>query len=262
MTSLLRRKRRTTVRGRSTPARRAASLAVLGVLLWGGLASAQTMGRPIPVTGAVVPAVHTADPGELQPIQQVSTTAPTASTGVQPAAYQPRPASPPTASDDVDIDFDQELPDITRVYRLESERNWQERLTQHEKDKGKPKPIFPEYAVLTSDKYYGRQWPQQNVRPEANYVVYDRLYFEQKNFERYGWDLGPISPIVESLVFGLDTALLPYNMGTDPFRNYETSAGYCMPGDPTPLLLWPLPLSLTGFVAEGAAIGTLVPVFP
>jgi hypothetical protein len=187
--------------------------------------------------------------------------------GVQSVAYQPlvRP-SINTAAPDEGFDpelVDLELPDNRRVInRLESERNWQERLKQHEKDRGKQAPIFPDYAVLSTDKYYGRQWGQQSIHPEPNYVVYGRLYFEQKNFERQGWDLGPISPIVESLVFGYDLAALPYHMGTDPLRCYESSAGYCMPGDPTPLLLYPEQWSFTGAVAEVGTIFTLIAAFP
>ena len=75
----------------------------------------------------------------------------------------------------------------------------------------------------------------------------------------------PIAPVVESLVFGADLALLPYKMGTDPFRCYESNAGYCLPGDPTPMLLYPPQWSLTVAAFEAGTIATLianVPVSP
>jgi hypothetical protein len=231
------------------------------VLLCGSLASAQTIGRPVPAQGASLPAVYTSDRGELSPIQPVAASSDTG--GMQRVRYQPRPPNQPLPEEGIDIDFESELPSQDRVLgRLESERGWQERLKQREKDKGKPAPVFPEYAMLTKEKYYGRQWPQQAEHPEPNCVWYGRLYFEQKNFDRYGWDLGPISPIVDALVFGADVALLPYHMGTDPFRCYEWNTGYCLPGDPTPLLLYPPGLSLIGATAEMGSIFTLIAAFP
>ena len=138
----------------------------------------------------------------------------------------------------------------------------QQRIIALNRDKGKPKPAFPDYPPVTPDKYYGRKWPQFSEVVEPNYVHYDRLYFEQKNTDRYGWDLGIVSPLVESLAFGKDVALLPYHMATDPFRRYESSAGYCLPGDPVPLLLYPPELSATGATAEVATIFALIAMFP
>jgi hypothetical protein len=210
-----------------------------------------------------IPAIHTSDPGAPQPIKQVGTTT-TGPGGVQTAAFQPVRPGPaaPQSDEGADFDFESELPSPGRLFRLESEANWMQRIINREKDKGKKKPDFPEYAALSKDKYYGRQWPQQGVHPEANYVVYDRLFFEQKNSERYGWDLGPVQPVLETLIFGADVALLPYKMGTDPWRCWESSAGYCLPGDPTPLLLYPPQFSFTGLAAEGGAIAGLIPLFP
>lgn len=229
------------------------------MLLCGGLASAQTpYNLPAPPAGAVVPIVHTGDTAAMAPLQPGF---------VQPAAYQPFVRPPQnTAAPDEGFDpelVDLELPsDIRVTNRLESEAEWQQRIKQHERDRGKQPPLFPDYPVLSSEKYYGRQWGQHQIHPEPNYVVYGRLYFEQKNFERQGWDLGPISPIVETLMFGYDMAALPYHMGTDPLRCYEASAGYCMPGDPTPLLLYPEQWSITGAVAEVGTIFTLIAAFP
>jgi hypothetical protein len=208
----------------------------------------------------VLPAIHTSDRGELAPPAPGMGNA----GGVQRAAFQGRFApNPPNPDEGVVIEFEAELPSYERVVgRLESESDLKERLKQKELSAGRPPPVFPEYAAITKEKYYGRQWPQQNEFAVPNYVCYGRLYFEQLNFERYGWDLGPIAPIVESLVFGADLAILPYKIGCDPFRCYECSSGYCLPGDPTPLLLYPPQLSLTGATAELGTIFTLIAAFP
>ncbi len=247
---------------KSFPQASRAALAVVAVLLCGGIASAQTLGKPVPAAGTVLPAVHTSGGGELSPIQPAAGVADTG--GMQRTAFQGRfQPNPPNPDEGVNIDFESELPSEARVLgRLESEKMWQERLKQKERDSGRPPPVFPEYAALTKEKYYGRQWPGQEEHPVPNYVWYGRLYFEQPNFERYGWDLGPIAPIVESLVFGADVALLPYKMGTDPFRCYEWSSGYCLPGDPVPLLLYPPQWSLTGAAFEAGTIATLIATFP
>ena len=49
---------------------------------------------------------------------------------------------------------------------------------------------------------------------EPAYVVYRRLYFEEKNAERYGWELGMFQPAVSTLYFFKDVALLPHNIAT------------------------------------------------
>jgi hypothetical protein len=232
------------------------ALAILSMLLCGGLASAQTsLGKPVPATGVLLPVIRPGNPGELPPMQPPS--------DVQRAALQGRlVANPPVAEEGAEYEIDLELPSMERILRLESEQAWQERLKQKQLDMGKPPPVFPVYTALGKDRYYGRQWPQQGIHVEPNCVWYGRLYFEQKNFERQGWDLGPISPIVETLVFGADVATLPYHVATDPFRCYEWNTGYCLPGDPTPLLLYPLELSATGAVAEVGTIVTLIAAFP
>jgi hypothetical protein len=93
-------------------------------------------------------------------------------------------------------------------------------------------------------------------------VCYGRLLFEQKNLERYGWDLGFITPFVSAGKFYWDVVWIPYHIWTAPCRQYECSAGYCLPGDPVPLLIYPPELSLTGTVMEAGTIVALFAIFP
>jgi len=97
---------------------------------------------------------------------------------------------------------------------------------------------------------------------EPYFVSHKRLLFEQINTERYGWDFGIIDPPISAGLFFADVALLPYHAFTDPFRCCETGAGYCLPGDPVPYLLYPPEYSLTGAVAEAGAIGAVLAIFP
>src|SRR5207249_6617940 len=102
--------------------------------------------------------------------------------------------------------------------------------------------------------YVARAFPRMTEQVEPCYVMHGRLLFEQRNFDRHGWDLGVFQPAVSLLVFYKDTLLLPYHCMTRPLQRYDSSAGKCLPGDPTPLLLYPPELSLTGLVGETAVV--------
>ena len=93
-------------------------------------------------------------------------------------------------------------------------------------------------------------------------MAHKRLMFEQINYERYGWDLGIVDPPLSAAKFFADVVMLPYHAYTDPFRHFDTGAGYCLPGDPVPLLIYPPELSATGALAETAAVLTVFAVFP
>jgi hypothetical protein len=156
-----------------------------------------------------------------------------------------------------------EPPGNERLFRLESEDALKERWRQELKNtRPGDRQIYPDEPILTRDKYYGRNWQARTLYVEPNYLCYQRLQFEQINFERYGWDLGPLSVPLSVLNFYGDVVTLTYHAFTDPFRCCECNAGYCLPGDPTPLLLYPPQLSATGAIAETAAVLTLLAIFP
>jgi hypothetical protein len=98
---------------------------------------------------------------------------------------------------------------------------------------------------------------------EPGYVVHRRLHFEEKNGERAGWDLGPFSTLVAATDFCRNALLWPQSLASGCVHGFwDTSAGKCLPGSPTPYYLYPPGLTLTGSVFEaGAVIGTLG-VFP
>ena len=100
------------------------------------------------------------------------------------------------------------------------------------------------------------------VTVEPHFVCYGRLYFEQKNLERYGWSLGPLTPVISSLKFFTDVEFLPYKFAAFPWQRYDCSAGYCLPGDPVPLRLYPPEISATGFAAEASVVVALIAILP
>jgi hypothetical protein len=156
-----------------------------------------------------------------------------------------------------------EPPGPQRLFRLEGEDALMERMRQEALERRTRERItFPDVPVLSRETYHGRCWPRRDMLVEPYYVCYGRLLFEQKNFERYGWDLGIVSAVVSPALFFKDVAALPYHKFKDPFRCCECSPGYCLPGDPVPLLLYPPELSATGTVAEIGAILAVVAIFP
>jgi hypothetical protein len=188
---------------------------------------------------------------------------------LRPMAFQAQPREPSArvAEEAQEYQVQLEPPGPLRLFRLESEKALQERIRQEVRDRTPlgatpERTIFPEEPVITRQPYTGRAFPPGNLVVEPIYLCYDRLLFEQKNFERYGWDLGPITPLLSAAGFYWDVVTLPYHVFTAPCRQYECSAGYCLPGSPTPLLLYPPELSLTGFLAEAGTITALFAIFP
>jgi hypothetical protein len=156
-------------------------------------------------------------------------------------------------------------PGKERVSRVENDRDLEERIRQETLERDvHDLVVFPEKPLLSRDTYAGRGtlWDPRTAIAEPHFVGYQKLLFEDKNAERYGWDLGIVSPIVCAAEFYADLALVPYHLAMGPCRKYEFSSGYCMPGDPVPFLLYPPEISLTGTAAEVAVIAALIAIFP
>ena len=122
--------------------------------------------------------------------------------------------------------------------------------------------VYADYPAPSQEQLTFRRWDPLTELIEPPYVCYHRLYFEQINAERYGWDLGLVHPLVSASVFFWDVAWLPYHAFTEPLRRYECNAGYCLPGDAVPLLFYPPELNLAGVLAEAAVVGLGFAIFP
>jgi hypothetical protein len=157
-----------------------------------------------------------------------------------------------------------EPPDMERVaLALQSDVALQARMRQEARDRTPGARLeFPASPILTRETYAGRSWEPSKMMVEPNYVIFRRMYFQQNNFERYGWDLGPVTSLVSATTFLTDFLTWPYQAATDPCRFFESNAGWCLPGDPVPLMLYPPEISFTGSLAEAAAVLTLVTLFP
>jgi hypothetical protein len=129
--------------------------------------------------------------------------------------------------------------------KLDSEKMLEKRMRQQAMQRNPPDNVhFPVNPPLTKEKYQARNFAHSAIYEEPNYVVYNRLYFEDKNAERYGWDLGAIQPFVSTLRFYKDVALWPAAFLLNPCQTVDTSAGQCLPGDPVPYLIYPAEIGL------------------
>jgi hypothetical protein len=197
------------------------------------------LGKPIAVPLGAVPAPLS---GEDLTVPHVPAAPPEAPEGatIQPTSAQ----QPPARGDEQDLLLYQVPlipPGPQRLFQLESEDAWRERLRQESRRRPTTVQVEfpPEGAPMTREPYSPRHWPMLFELVEPNYVCYRRLLFEQKNSERYGWDVGILQPFLSAGHFYADVVTLPLELFTWPCRPYECSAGYCLPGDPVPLLLYP-----------------------
>lgn len=158
-------------------------------------------------------------------------------------------------------------PGPERLFRLESEDALRERMRQEKRAQPQmERIIFPEEVVLTKVAYdpswRANNWQAMERVVEPAYLVHGRLLYQQINLERYGWDLGPITPIVSAGGFLAGFLMTPYNLAKDPFRRFDSNAGWSLPGDPVPLMLYPIGISATGSVAEVVVVFALLACFP
>jgi hypothetical protein len=186
------------------------------------------------------------------------------SSGLQQVRYQPISPRLDTFPGTPEESLSITPPGFEQIFNhLDSELALQERIRQQKADmEPNTKVVFPIEPEVSREPYQGRDWARRAIYAEPNYVIYDRLFFEDINSERYGWDLGIISPLVSTGIAIKDMLLFPMHAGTDPFRMHEASTGYCLPGDPVPYLLYPPEVSVTGAFLEAGVIVTLLAVFP
>ena len=164
----------------------------------------------------------------------------------------------PKAESKVDV----ELPGPDKLFRLESEKGLQERVIADRKREGKTALRFPAQDPISTAPYQPRLFAGMTVEVEPHYVCFGRLLFEDKNSERYGWDLGPIQPFVSAARFYGDLSNLPYKFCSFPRLRYDCSAGHCLPGDPVPYMEYPQGLSATGALAQAGVTVALYFIFP
>jgi hypothetical protein len=266
----------------------AASLLGLGLWLAAGPASAQTLSSPSDPTGVTLSFHKTSGTGAAPASEATFTFRKLPSLVKAPATGQPAVPPPPPRIPDPFLTLQAPKPDAgpkaaaaggdeSLQYqipleppgpqelfgKLDTEAELYERIRQQARNLNPDnRIIFPDEPVLSREKYKGRSFPPTVETAEPYYVCYGRLLFEDINAERYGWDLGAVGPAVSAGKFLVNLATVPYHLCVRPCQQYECSAGYCLPGDPVPYLLYPPEISITGLTAEGATLAALCALFP
>ena len=178
------------------------------------------------------------------------------------AMPQPGAAQRPAGEESLEYQIQLQPPGPQRLFRLESEPALQERMRQEARERPViERIVFPEEPAISGGPTHPRPYPPSAIFVEPNYTCYGHLYFEQKNFERYGWDLCFLTPFVSGAAFCWDLATLPMHIFTCPLQRCECNTGYCLPGDPVPLQLYPPNLTLTGVAAEAGIALTIIAIF-
>jgi hypothetical protein len=216
------------------------------------------------------PAVRPAAPAKTF-IYQKDATKPAPAMLVMPINYQdPALGQPPSTVPQLPAkSVVTTAPDINNIDVL-SDAGLQRKIVAEADEQYKQKDNifknFPQYNlpehVLTTQRYTERMFAPAAMRVEPTYVCHDRLYFEDKNSERYGWELGPLQPFVSAANFYANLLRYPYHFGTRPCQRFETSAGECLPGDPVPYLIYPVELSLSGGLLQAGTVVGLYAIFP
>ncbi len=185
--------------------------------------------------------------------------------GIQLVRYQYTPPRPGEDEKHGEYQIQVIPPGLERFTRLDNDTMLFERIRQETLSRDPNERVeFPESPILSRERYRGRGtvWEPRQMTVEPNVLFYRRLFFEQKNAERYGWDLAAISPVVSLFEFWFDFMAVPMRIGNHLCDSMESNAGYCLPGDPVPLLLYPPEVSVPGSVAELGTIVVLMAMFP
>jgi hypothetical protein len=149
-------------------------------------------------------------------------------------------------------------PAVNEVFALPNDAKLERIILGQLKKKYGPEITFPAIPLVGEGIAYVPKtvtYPPSQVTYVPGYVVHRRLHFEEKKAERYGWDLGYIQPLVSSAYFFKDVLLWPNSLASGvAYGFWDTNAGKCLPGSPTPYMFYPPGLTITGTAFEGVVI--------
>jgi hypothetical protein len=149
------------------------------------------------------------------------------------------------------------LPGMEELFRIESEKGLQSRI---QKEMGN-KDELPAQPTLATSAFAGRSFQPSQIVAEPHYVCYGKLLFEERNAERYGWDLGFIQPAVSLASFYKDVIFLPYHLASRPHQ--RECSPKCLPGDSVPYMVYHEGATVSGVLAEtGIVLALALIVFP
>lgn len=209
--------------------------------------------------------VQQTDPPFIRTATFTASPAPAIPRTVQPQVLKQVPILQykPAPEGGADIIIRTELPGVDLVFTRESEAQLFDTIrAENQARPGAQRVTFPERGVVTREKYAARSFKQMVEKIEPSFVMHRRLYFENLNTDRYGWEIGNLQPGICVGSFLYDVVALPYHCWTRPFQQWDSSAGKCLPGDNTPLQCYREEFSVTGLVGEAGVIALGFAAFP
>lgn len=112
----------------------------------------------------------------------------------------------------------------------------------------------PECPAPFTKPFEPRSWEETTFMWKASALCHKPLYFEDVQLERYGHSWGPVvQPVISGAEFFATVPILPYKMGVELPWECVYPLGYYRPGDCSPYMIPPIPVSVRGAVFQGAA---------
>ncbi len=109
-------------------------------------------------------------------------------------------------------------PDPGRLFVLEAEDVFRNRMRQEAHDRGVRHPLeFPTSTLLPATRETPRSWNAYIKIVEPSYVISGRLLWEQPLLERHGVSLGVLQPGISTGLFFIDTVNWPIHRLARPF---------------------------------------------
>ncbi|MCL2710441.1 MAG: hypothetical protein FWE95_06145 [Planctomycetaceae bacterium] len=115
---------------------------------------------------------------------------------------------------------------------------------------------LPEECAIDSPIQYGRHFGQTCFMWKASALSTQVAYFEDVQLERYGNTIvcPELQPFVSGAKFFVTIPFLPYKMGVTPPNECVYTLGYHRPGDCTPFMVQPCPISPRGALFQTLAV--------
>ena len=105
------------------------------------------------------------------------------------------------------------------------------------------------------ENFDGRNYIASSFQFKASGLCHKPLYFEEVQLERYGHEVGPVlQPLISSVHFFGNIAVLPYKMGIHPMHECQYALGYYRPGDCAPYMIPPIPWSIPGAISQARVV--------
>jgi hypothetical protein len=155
-----------------------------------------------------------------------------------------------------ELDIQLEPPSREQLFQLKGERSLEKEVVEYYQRTENRTVTFPVTGVLAPPGVFYQKPVMPPARTEVvpSYLCHHPLYFEEKNSERYGWEMGIWQPFISAGTFYKDLAFLPYKMGLDHPLSCVTNVGKWQPGDCVPYILYVTPFTWKGAALESATV--------